>query len=304
MSIGISVINFTSSIDEIVADVQSAADAGIGRYWFGDIPGRYDTLTMISVVGRAVPGIEFGTSIVSTYPRHPITLARQALTAQAATGNRLTLGIGTSHATIIEGMYGYSFEKPIRHMREYLSILRPLLHGETVSFKGETLTANGSAIVNGSQPPTLLVSAHGAKMLALSGELADGAITLYATAPDLASFVVPTVVKAAEAAGRPAPKIAAGQAVIVTNDADAAREQLSKAFAPNVEQPTYKSTLERQGYTGAGDVSIIGDEESVARQIREYFEAGVTDFLGFPFGTPEEAGRARSLLVQLSKESA
>ena len=48
-------------------------------------------------------GIELATGIVPTYPRHPVEMARQALTVQAACGERFTLGIGVSHHHIVEG---------------------------------------------------------------------------------------------------------------------------------------------------------------------------------------------------------
>src|SRR5436305_523820 len=82
-------------------------------------------------------------SAIPTYPRHPMMLAAQSLTVQHATGDRLALGIGLSHQVVIEAMWGYSFAKPVRHMKEYLTILRPLLEGKPVNFQGETVTFNG-----------------------------------------------------------------------------------------------------------------------------------------------------------------
>ncbi len=78
-------------------------------------------------------GIRFGTSVVPTYPRHPMMLAQQALTTNQASGGRLQLGIGLSHQMVAEGMWGISFEKPLRHMREYLAILMALIHDRSVS---------------------------------------------------------------------------------------------------------------------------------------------------------------------------
>ena len=64
------------------------------------------------MAGSQVPGIGLGTGVVPVYPRHPMMLAQQALTVQAATGNRLLLGIGLSHQVVVEGMWGMSFERP------------------------------------------------------------------------------------------------------------------------------------------------------------------------------------------------
>ena len=105
------------SVDDLVARVRDAEAAGFDSAWAAQIF-SIDALTALAVAGREVPRIELGTAVVPTYPRHPIALAGQALTTQAATGGRLVLGIGLSHQVVIEGMFGYSFDKPARHMRE------------------------------------------------------------------------------------------------------------------------------------------------------------------------------------------
>ena len=101
-----------------------------------------DALTLLAVAGSQVPGIGLGTGVVPVYPRHPMMLAQQALTVQWATGNRLILGIGLSHQIVVEGMWGISFDKPARYMKEYLAALMPLLAGETVSVDGERVTTH------------------------------------------------------------------------------------------------------------------------------------------------------------------
>ena len=127
--------------DDVVSQVAGLAGAGIEAAWASQIF-AYDALTTLAAVSREVPGIHFGTAVVPTYPRHPVMLAAQALTVQAASGGRLTLGIGLSHQLVIENVFGLSFDKPARHMREYLEILMPLLAGEQVTFAGETLKAS------------------------------------------------------------------------------------------------------------------------------------------------------------------
>src|SRR3954452_19671758 len=144
-----------ASIDAAVSGAREAAEHGFDAYWVSQIFG-FDNLTVLSIVGREVPGIGLGTGVVPTYPRHPMMLAQQALTVQAASGGRLTLGIGLSHQMVIENMFGLSFEKPVRHMREYLSTLMPLIRTGSVVFQGETLSTNASITVPGSSPCTVL----------------------------------------------------------------------------------------------------------------------------------------------------
>src|ERR1700693_3452487 len=116
-----------AGIDEAVDAARTAAAQGISGLRIPKIFG-VDALTTLAVVGREVPGIEVGTAVVPTYPRHPMMLAAQALTTQVASHGRLVLGIGLSHKMVIENMFGLSFEQPLRHMREYLTILMSLIH--------------------------------------------------------------------------------------------------------------------------------------------------------------------------------
>ena len=103
---------------------RSAADDGFPSFWLPQIFG-VEALAALGIIGREVGGIELGTAVIPSYPRHPVVLAQQALTTQAAAGGRLVLGIGLSHQLVIEGMYGYSYAKPVRHLREYLEVLAP-----------------------------------------------------------------------------------------------------------------------------------------------------------------------------------
>src|SRR4051794_29486447 len=174
MRIGLSPpIPGSGSVDDVVTAARQAADDGFATYWMAQVFGL-DALTALTIVGREVSGIELGTAVIPTYPRHPWVMAQQALTTPAVIGNRLALGLGLSHQLVIEGMWGLSYAKPIRHLREYLEVLVPLSKGEAVELEGETVTARGRLEVPGAAPFPILVAALGPQMLALTGQLADG----------------------------------------------------------------------------------------------------------------------------------
>src|SRR5690606_30372166 len=118
---------------------------------------------------REVPRIALGTAVVPTYPRHPSMIAAQARTVNQISGGRFSLGIGLSHQIVIEAMFGMSYDKPVRHLKEYLSILLPLAHGENAAFSGETLTGNIGIEIPDSTPLPVLVAALGSQMLKLTG---------------------------------------------------------------------------------------------------------------------------------------
>jgi F420-dependent oxidoreductase-like protein len=291
--------NNAKPVDDVIEQVQQLRELGFDAAWSSQIFGP-DALTLLAVVGRAVPDITLGTAVVPTYPRHPMMLAAQALTVQAATGGRLALGIGLSHQMVIEGMFGYSYDKPARHMREYLSALMPLLNDDGVQFTGETLTARGQVRVAGATPPTVLVAALAPRMLQLTGERTDGTITWMTGPRTVAEHIVPSITKAASNAGRPAPRVVVGLPVCVDSDADATRELAARSFQGYGQLPSYRAMLDREGAEGPGDVAIVGDEDAVAAQIRHLAEVGATDLVAAPLGSREQRERTFSLLASLS----
>ncbi|MGH3069540.1 MAG: LLM class F420-dependent oxidoreductase [Streptosporangiaceae bacterium] len=278
--------------------LRRAADEGFASAWMNNIFGL-DALTALAVAGSQVPGIELGTAVVPTYPRHPAALAQQALTVAAATGGRLALGVGTSHQIVIEAMFGYDFAKPVAHTREYLSILRPLLAGQPAKVRGEQVSANVTLTTPGPTPVPLLLAALGPRMLRLAAELADGTV-LWMTGPaTVRAHIVPTITAAAEALGRPSPRVVCILPICVTSDADAARAAAAKVFAIYGQLPSYRAMLDREGAAGPADVALVGDEASVEAQLADLADAGVTDFVAGEFGRGEDAARTRRLLTSL-----
>ncbi len=300
MRIGISLPEPRSgSLDELTATLQQAADEGFRSAWLADIFGL-DALSALAYAGSRVSGIEVGTAVTPTYLRHPVALARQAITTDLATGGRLALGIGLSHQVVIEGMLHLSFDKPARHMREYLSVLLPLLRDGKVSFRGETLGADAGVGVRPAGPLPVLLAAMAPRMLHLAGAVADGTV-LWMTGPKaIAEHVVPRLREAADEAGRPAPRVVCVLPICVTDDADAARARAAKVFAVYDSLPSYKAMLNLEGAAGPGDVAIVGDEAAVREQVAALADIGVTDFAAGEFGQGEDAVRTRALLRELA----
>lgn len=276
---------------------QAEAD-GFSSGWLAHIFG-VDALTALAVAGSG-SGIELGTAVVPTYPRHPAALAQQALTVQDALGGRLALGIGLSHQVVIEGMFGYSFDKPARHMREYLDVLLPLLREGRVDASGDTISASLTVTTPREHPTPVLLAALAPVMLRLAGAVADGTI-LWMTGHDtVVNHVVPKITAAAAEAGRPSPRVVCILPVAVTDDVAAARDRAAKAFAIYGQLPSYRAMLDLEGAAGPADVAIVGDEAAVRAQITALGDAGVTDFVAAPFAGGSDAVRTRELLVELA----
>jgi 5,10-methylenetetrahydromethanopterin reductase len=278
--------------------LQRAAEQGFASAWMSNIFG-VDALTALAVAGSQVAGIEVGTAVVPTYPRHPAALAQQARTVAAAVDGRLVLGIGTSHRIVIEDMFGYDFGKPILHMREYLDVLLPLLDGQPVSFAGTTVRANiGLTTPSPGRVPVLL-AALGPQMLRLAGERTDGTV-LWMTGPaTVRDHIVPTITAAAQGAGRPSPRVVCSLPVCVTDDPDGARERATRVFAIYGDLPSYRAMLDREGASGPAEVAVVGDEDTVGAQIGALADAGVTDFVAVEYTGGPEGARTRTFLRTL-----
>ncbi|WP_433237459.1 TIGR03564 family F420-dependent LLM class oxidoreductase [Actinomadura nitritigenes] len=288
------------ALDKLADDVRRAADDGFASAWMSNIFG-VDALTALAVAGSRVPGIELGTAVVPTYPRHPAALAQQARTTALALGEgRLTLGIGLSHKVVIEDMFGYDFGRPLRHMDEYLSILLPLLDHRTASFTGETLRGQiGLTVPNEGRVPVLL-AALGPKMLRLAAERTDGTV-LWMTGPvTVRDHIAPTITAAAAAAGRPAPRIVCVLPVCVTDDAERARARAAKAFEVYGTLPSYRAMMDREGAQGPAGLAVIGDEDAVGARLEELAAAGVTDFVAGEFVPGADRERTRDFLKSLA----
>ncbi|MEN8181803.1 MAG: TIGR03564 family F420-dependent LLM class oxidoreductase [Myxococcota bacterium] len=278
----------TAGLDDVVAEAKDAEARG---FQFLSLPNIFglDAIGALTVVGRETRRIELCTGVVPTPPRHPVAMAQQALTAQAASGGRFVLGIGLSHKIVIEDMFGLSYARPARQMREYLEVLMPLVQGRQASFQGELYRVNAGLQVAGATPVPVVVAALGEGMLRVAGRLADGTATWMTGRKTLASHTAPTIRAAAKNAGRPEPRVIAALPIALTSEPDKAREVASQAFQIYGSLPSYRAMLDREGAASPGDVAIVGDEATLREGLRELADAGVTDFAASVFPADESA---------------
>lgn len=304
IGIGIGEIsNERAGIDGILAQAQRAERDGFASGWFANIFG-VDAITMAALCGRVTTTLELGTAVVPTYPRHPVAMAQQALTAQAACGGRFALGIGLSHQVVIEMMFGLSYARSYSHMRDYLAVLAPLIRNGTVSHAGGEFRVNANLSVPGATPCPILVAALAPKMLALAGRVADGTVTWMTGPRTIREHVVPRIGEAAAAAGRPAPRVVVGLPIAVTGEVAAGREAAGRIFQVYGGLPSYRAMLDREGAEGPADVALVGDESTVGEQLERLRAAGATDFLAAPFpvgaDAPASLERTRALLLRVA----
>jgi len=300
----------TTGVEALLANAVAAESAGFTTAWVPHIPWSFDALTALTMAAGPTERIELGTAVVPTYSRHPLAMAQQALSTQAAAGGRLALGIGPSHPVVVEQMYGLSYEHPIRHVREHVAVLNDAFSGRgQVDFDGEVYRVHAMLRVPDAQPVTLLLAALAPLMLRLAGEQTAGTITWMCDERATSEHVVPRITAAAERAGRPAPRVVAGLPIAVHDDVDEARQRAAKIFAVYSQIPTYQRILERGDGKEPADVCIVGDEQTVTRKLESHRDAGVTDLAAtiFPVGDSPEARadsrrRTWELLASLAPE--
>lgn len=278
----------SNSLDNMVAFAKDAEAKGFPSLWMAHIFG-YDALTALAIVGRETSTIELGTAVISVYRQHPFALGQQALTTQAATSGRLNLGIGLAHKPVIEGMFGMSFDKPARYMREFLEILNPVLGGEPSSFSGDLLTGRGAMIVEEAEKPVkLFIAALGPVMLDMCGKTADGTVTWMTGKKTVEGHILPVMAKAASEAGKPAPRVVSGFPICLTDDVEGTKEFINKSLTVYGQLASYRAMLDREGAEGPADIAVVGSEADLDAELGRIADAGVTDFNAAIIATNKE----------------
>ncbi|MEM8766858.1 MAG: TIGR03564 family F420-dependent LLM class oxidoreductase [Pseudomonadota bacterium] len=302
MKLGINGTGLVQSADVArIADHAAAAAAdGFQSYWLAEHPtGGLDALTVLGAVGQRVKDIELGTAVVPTHPRHPLALAAQTLTTAGIVEQPLTLGIGLSHATMMDEL-GIGFDKPIRHLREYLSILMPLLREGQVDFSGETLSTRAKLFKPPAAEVPVVVAALGPQALGVAGRMTDGTTLAWVGPKTVHEHIVPRLSAAAAEAGRAAPRVIATLPVCVTEDEQTVRDTIGRGLKLYGELPSYKAMFEREGVAGPGELALVGSENAVRDGVAAMAEAGVTDFAASEFILNRADGeRTRALLKDL-----
>ncbi len=298
---GSSLISLGRPASEMVDHAVQAERDGFDSYWMAQL-GVPDALTVLALVGQATSTIELGTAVISTWPRHPLMLAAQALTTSELCGGRLVLGIGLAHKPSVESTLKIPFERPARHMAEYLDVLLPALSERRVSAEGDIWSGETEGLGGPADTPTpsVMLAAMGPRMLAMAGGRTDGSILWLSGPRVIEATIAPAVRAAAEEAGRPEPRIVASVPVCVTDQPDQVRGLLAAVLAGYNDLPSYRGVMDVEGAGGPEDVSLVGDEAEVRAGLEAFAEAGATEFAGVEIVTDEETGaRTRALLKEV-----
>src|SRR6476659_2770732 len=246
---------YAAKVDQMVGDAVAAEAAGFATAWIPQLPQDFDAMTAVALMGRETSRIELGTAVVPLQSRHPVALGQQALSVQAACAGRFRLGVGPSHHWIIDSMLGLPYDQPAKVVADYLDVFDAMFDGPNpVDVENDHFRIHNPLDVTDLPVPVFL-AALGPVMLRLAGERAAGTVLWMADERAIAEHVVPRITKAAEGAGRPAPRVVAGVAVCLcaSEEVDAARERANQMLGHAEYSPNYQRLLEQ------GDASDVGD---------------------------------------------
>jgi F420-dependent oxidoreductase-like protein len=304
MRIGIFVgsVGSGATIEDQIQQVIEAENDGFDSFWAAQVR-QVDAMTIFALAGQRTERIQMGTAVAPIFTRHPIVMAQQALTTNAATNGRLNLGIGLSHKPTVENSFGLTFERPALRMQEYLTIVNGLINEGTASFRGEMYSVDTTLNVPSASPFPVLVAALAPRMLRIAGELAEGTITWMCGPKTIGTHIVPKISEAASNAGKLQPRVCVGLPVAVTDDVPPAFEKAANVFSHYGELPSYRRMLDIEGVESPGEIALIGNESQVESQLRAFADAGATEILAsiIPVGENgrQSYQRTRTLLKSL-----
>jgi len=271
---------YATKVERMLADAAWAEEAGLASLWIPQIPDDFDALTAAALIGSATSRIEIGTAVVPVQPRHPIALAQQALSVQAVAAGRLALGLGVSHHWVIEEMLGLKYDKPAPTMRAYLDVLEQAFRGPgLVEVDNDAFTIRNPLDITDVAPTQVLIAALGPVMLKLAGERTDGTILWLADERAIETHVAPRINAAAEAVGRPTPRIVAGIPVCLCADSevDTAIARTNRVLSEAEISPNYQKLLDHGDAQEVGDILAAGSEAAIEKRLRAFADAGATD---------------------------
>jgi alkanesulfonate monooxygenase SsuD/methylene tetrahydromethanopterin reductase-like flavin-dependent oxidoreductase (luciferase family) len=250
-------------------------------------PNLPDVLTTFAAAASKTSSINLGTSIVPTYPRHPLVLSQQALVLHDLAPGQLRLGIGPSHRFVIENMYGLQHSKPLAHLREYVDVLHTALWDGKVSHHGDFYNVE-AALVRTAQIP-VLISTLGKMAFQLAGQIADGALTWVCPIPYLLHTGIPALRSSAATVGRSAPPLVANVPVALSEDRASVLEAGHRYLDFYARIPFYANMFSNAGFQITSDQTvpdalidnlvISGNETTIAARLTKLLGTGIDELM-------------------------
>ena len=298
----IGVVLRETNVPRLVDQIVEAEALGVPAIWLTTAGAGRDGLTVLSAAAARTQRIMLGTSIMPTWPRHPIALVQQAQVVAALAPGRLRIGLGVGNKGGMESLVGANWRTPMQHMREYVTILHQLMQTGKVDFNGAHFTAKGQLLAPVEVP--ILVAALRENSWRLAGELSDGAISWMAPWEYLEKRSLPALKAGAAAHGRETPPLVMHVPFCVSTDIEAVRTATRDHVGFYTNLDTYRSMFEDAGFDVAkglpdaliDSLVVHGDEATVARGLKVHIERGAGELITEPlYANGNEKARLTAL---------
>lgn len=308
----ISFICFAPGTAALLQTLKYADEVGVEQAWLPTPPLAVDPLIVIAHAAAQTSRLRFGVGVLPIHQRHPAVLAGEVLALAQLLPDRFSLGLGVSHAFVVQGMYGQPYDRPMARMREYVNVLRSLVHHGAADVTGEFYSAHGPLWTGSApRPVPILLAAVQPRMFELAGEIADGAIAAWCPLGYLSGIALPRMRAAAEKAGRPAPRLIASLDVVFHPDRARAEAALRRAMAMYQALPPYQRMWALAGHPLGPDgevpaslvdeLLVYGDEDRITERIQAARQAGVDDVMVNIIPADDPAAEQAAVLRLLGK---
>ncbi|MFU8815288.1 MAG: LLM class flavin-dependent oxidoreductase [Pseudomonadales bacterium] len=297
------------AVEQIVA----AEQAGIDVAWMTCGGVAPDPIAVFAAAALRTVRVGFGTCIMPTFPRHPLALAQAAIVVDSLAPGRLRLGVGPSHEPAIRGTWGLEFERPLEHLREYVTILNACFKDGKVDFAGKRLHAHAQF----ASPADIrvVISALRHTAFSLAGELTEGGISWVTPPEHIRDVAIPALAEGATKAGRTTvPPAIVHVPIAVSSDAEAVYQQAIAQMGFYQRLPFYRAMWLEAGYEDAAGseftrkmfnaLVVHGNEQQVAERLRQLPAFGAAEIIAMPLllqNDPQARERTIGLLGELAK---
>ena len=311
MRIGVQ-IDAPLPLAKTVAIAREALDRGFAGLWLHE-DRDWNVLAYLAAVAAQTERIELGTAVANVYTRSPAVLAMGALTLHHVSGGRFILGLGSSHPRLIEGFHSMPMEMPMNRVRDYATIIRRALAGETVQYQGRAYSSDGLRLRGEGAPwrVPVYLGVRGLQMARIAGEVADG-VVLHMTTLEHVARVRQAIAEGAAAAGRDPAEIELACFIICNSHRDEARasREMMDTIAFHGSVDDYRRHMGKLGFPeetagfeqawGRSDpaaasehvsdamletLSVAAGFDEIPRRVAAFREAGVDYPILYPFPT-------------------
>lgn len=227
-----------------VAQAQAAEAAGIDAIWFAENPFARGVVAAAAACAVATRTQSIGAGVFNPYGRHPTLIAMEIGALDELSGGRVRLGIGSGLGHAVERM-GFDTKRALTTLREAITILRALLRGEEVNFKGAAFNVQRVKLDYRARADIpIFMAARGDNAVKACGEIADGMIVSNMCSAGFVARSVESMNAAARALSRTAmPGVVQYMPCVPRPDRDEARRAAKKAVADML--PAYWTLSQR-----------------------------------------------------------